>query len=58
LKPENLFLVSRVDDENFKLGDFGMAVRLDSTGILHGVRGSPGYTAPEVLLHRQYGKSS
>ncbi|EFJ35790.1 hypothetical protein SELMODRAFT_79019, partial [Selaginella moellendorffii] len=50
IKPQNILL-----DENFeaKVGDFGMAKLLmsrDVTQVITGVRGTPGYLAPEWLL--------
>ena len=55
LKPENLLLKSDADDYNIKLADFGLAV--DSTGeTLTTDFAFSGYTAPEIISRRPYGK--
>ena len=51
VKPENIF----VDDEGrFKLGDFGIARRLEMTATHMTRVGTPFYAAPEVSFSMQY----
>jgi calcium/calmodulin-dependent protein kinase I len=55
LKPENLLLVSRTDDKNIKLADFGFAKKVSSSKCLLTQCGTPGYVAPEILHGVPYG---
>lgn len=55
LKPENLLLVSRHDDKNIKIADFGFAKRVSSSKCLLTQCGTPGYVAPEILHGVPYG---
>lgn len=58
LKPENLLLVSKNDDADLKLCDFGFAARVPADGgnVLTEQCGTPGYIAPEILQGIPYGK--
>eukprot|EP01038_Epipyxis_sp_PR26KG_P008075 gene8075-10938_t len=56
LKPENLLLMSKEDDADMKLADFGFAVQVDGDTITHQC-GTPGYIAPEILEKKPYGKA-
>lgn len=51
LKPENILCVSRHDDVNVKLTDFGLAKSITEDG-LKTFCGTPQYFAPEVLRRR------
>jgi len=55
LKPENLLLVSRRDDKNIKIADFGFAKKVTSSKCLLTQCGTPGYVAPEILHGVPYG---
>ncbi|XP_024537826.1 G-type lectin S-receptor-like serine/threonine-protein kinase SD2-5 [Selaginella moellendorffii] len=51
IKPQNILLGDKFEA---KVADFGMAKLLmdkDENGVLTGVRGTPGYLAPEWLMH-------
>lgn len=51
IKPDNLF----VDEYgNFKLGDFGVARRLEGTASAMSKKGTYSYMAPEVFFGRKY----
>eukprot|EP01118_Nematostelium_gracile_P008933 TRINITY_DN2988_c0_g1_i1.p1 TRINITY_DN2988_c0_g1~~TRINITY_DN2988_c0_g1_i1.p1 ORF type:complete len:364 (-),score=95.19 TRINITY_DN2988_c0_g1_i1:28-993(-) len=50
LKPENLFLSSKSDDAQVKVGDFGLSTFLaEDKSLLTKAVGTPGYIAPEIL---------
>jgi calcium/calmodulin-dependent protein kinase I len=55
LKPENLLLVSKTDDKNIKIADFGFAKKITSSKCLLTQCGTPGYVAPEILHGVPYG---
>ena len=55
LKPENLLLMSRNDDKNIKIADFGFAKKVSSSKCLLTQCGTPGYVAPEILHGVPYG---
>lgn len=55
LKPENLLLMSKTDDKNIKIADFGFAKRVTGSKCLLTQCGTPVYVAPEVLLGVPYG---
>lgn len=55
LKPENLLLMSRNDDKNIKIADFGFAKKVTSSKCLLTQCGTPGYVAPEILHGVPYG---
>ena len=55
LKPENLLLVSRTNDKNIKIADFGFAKKVTSSKCLLTQCGTPGYVAPEILHGVPYG---
>jgi calcium/calmodulin-dependent protein kinase I len=55
LKPENLLMTSQSDDADIKVVDFGFAVECEDNSITNQC-GTPGYMAPEIILHRNYGK--
>lgn len=57
LKPENLLYLTRADDSELVLADFGIAKHLDSKdGVLKTMAGSFGYAAPEIMLKQGHGK--
>ncbi|KAF2716487.1 Ca2+/calmodulin-dependent protein kinase [Polychaeton citri CBS 116435] len=57
LKPENLLYLTKAEDSQVVLADFGIAKHLDSpTGVLKTMAGSFGYAAPEVMLKRGHSK--
>ena len=57
LKPENLLYVTRSQDSELVLADFGIAKHLDSPdGMLKTMAGSFGYAAPEVMLKKGHSK--
>ncbi|PKI84912.1 calcium/calmodulin-dependent protein kinase [Malassezia vespertilionis] len=58
IKPENILYRTPAEDANIVLVDFGIAAHLrdeDDTD-LHGLCGSIGYAAPEVIARKGYGK--
>jgi calcium/calmodulin-dependent protein kinase I len=55
LKLENLLYKSTSKDAPLLIADFGIAHLIDSPDqLMSAVCGTRGYTAPEILLHRQY----
>ena len=56
LKPENLLYHSTDDDSKIMISDFGLS-KMEDTGIMKSVCGTPTYVAPEVLKNKSYGKS-
>ncbi|KAH3686337.1 hypothetical protein WICPIJ_002699 [Wickerhamomyces pijperi] len=57
LKPENLLYVSKSDDSELVLADFGIAKQLDTSDqLIYSAAGSLGYCAPEVLTANGHGK--
>lgn len=58
LKPENLLLVSKTNDKNIKIADFGFAKRVTSSKCLLTQCGTPGYVAPEILHGVPYGTAA
>ena len=57
MKPENLLYVTRAQDSELVLADFGIAKHLDSPdGMLKTMAGSFGYAAPEVMLKKGHSK--
>jgi len=58
LKPENLLLVSKTDDKNIKIADFGFAKKVTGSKCLMTQCGTPGYVAPEILHGVPYGTKS
>lgn len=54
LKPENLLLVSRSDDSEVKIADFGFAKKVYEESSLVTQCGTPGYVAPEILEGLKY----
>jgi calcium/calmodulin-dependent protein kinase I len=57
LKPENLLFKDKSETSPLLIADFGIAKRLDSEEqVMATLCGSFGYTAPEVLLRKGYGK--
>ncbi len=55
IKPENIFLQNKWDFK-LKIGDFGLAEFAKKKNFLFTKCGTPGYVAPEVLLHGVYDK--
>jgi len=55
LKPENLLLVSRDNNMQIKIADFGFAKKVSSEQCLLTQCGTPGYVAPEILRGVAYG---
>ena len=55
LKPENLLLVSKTNDKNIKIADFGFAKKVTGPRCLQTQCGTPGYVAPEILHGVAYG---
>lgn len=55
LKPENLLLISRTNDREIKIADFGFAKKVTSEHCLLTQCGTPGYVAPEILHGVAYG---
>ena len=53
LKPQNILLSSK-NSPTLKLADFGFAQHLDDRVGKKGMRGSPLYMAPEILLQNRY----
>jgi calcium/calmodulin-dependent protein kinase I len=57
LKPENLLYLTREDDSQLVLADFGIAKTLHSSKeVLTTMAGSFGYAAPEVMERKGHGK--
>jgi len=54
LKPENLLLVSKSDDSEVKIADFGFAKKVYEECSLSTQCGTPGYVAPEILEGQKY----
>ncbi|CAG9328366.1 unnamed protein product [Blepharisma stoltei] len=52
IKLENILIVDREEDIDFKLADFGLAI--EACGEIKGSCGSLGYAAPEVLRGKIY----
>mmetsp|Transcript_55482 Transcript_55482/g.154651 ORF Transcript_55482/g.154651 Transcript_55482/m.154651 type:complete len:367 (-) Transcript_55482:189-1289(-) len=55
LKPENLLLVSKDENSDVKIADFGFATHAEGFTITSQC-GTPGYIAPEILKSIPYGK--
>lgn len=51
IKDENIFIS---EDGNFKLGDFGIAMKLSQSGRTAAMRGTPNFMAPEVYHGEKY----
>lgn len=58
LKPENLILVSKDNDYDLRIADFGLASFVKKDELLKLRCGSPGYVAPEILEDIGYNESS
>jgi serine/threonine protein kinase len=55
LKPENILITNGLNGRFVKLGDFGLAVFHEFSEQTHTTdRGTPKYTAPEVVFGRKY----
>lgn len=52
LKPENFLLANKNDDSAIKIADFGFACNVEGEHSLHGLCGSPGYVAPEIIKEK------
>jgi serine/threonine protein kinase len=57
IKPENILLVSRDNDVDLKLADFGFCVNASSIalGTQQITVGTPGYISPEVISRKPHG---
>lgn len=55
LKPENLLLLSRDNDTNLKIADFGFAKMTPMDDSLTTFCGSPMFVSPEILNKKPYG---
>lgn len=55
LKPENILLVSKSNDMEIKIADFGFAKKVTSDHCLRTRCGTPAYIAPEILQDLYYG---
>jgi len=58
LKPENLLLMSKTNDREIKIADFGFAKKVTSEECLLTQCGTPGYVAPEILRGVPYGQKA
>ncbi|XP_034479256.1 calcium/calmodulin-dependent protein kinase type 1-like [Drosophila innubila] len=56
LKPENLLYSSPDEDSKILISDFGFS-KIENSGIMNTVCGTPGYIAPEVLAGKPHGKA-
>ena len=54
LKPENLLLADKMSDTDFKIADFGFAIKANGRSLSQ-VCGTPDYVAPELIAHKMYG---
>mmetsp|Transcript_23496 Transcript_23496/g.34482 ORF Transcript_23496/g.34482 Transcript_23496/m.34482 type:complete len:453 (+) Transcript_23496:85-1443(+) len=52
LKPENFLLADKGEDSKIKIADFGFACNVEGEHSLHGLCGSPGYVAPEIIKEK------
>lgn len=55
VKPENLLLVSKNNDVDLKLVDFGFCIPATSSLVQTSFVGTPGYVAPEIIEKKPYG---
>ena len=51
LKPENLMLSNKKKYHSIKIIDFGLACEVDSDNFLYKRCGTPGFVAPEIIIH-------
>ena len=58
LKPENLILMSKDNDYDLRIADFGLATYVKTNEVLKLRCGSPGYVAPEILEDIGYDEKS
>lgn len=56
IKPENILLVSKDNDVDLKLADFGFAVQSAGPPSIKQQAGTPGYISPEVIEGKPHGK--
>jgi calcium/calmodulin-dependent protein kinase I len=56
LKPENLLLAHKGQDASIKIADFGFAA-IAHGNTLNDFLGTLDYAAPEILMHKNYGKA-
>jgi len=52
LKPENFLLADKTEHAKIKIADFGFACSVEGEHSLHGLCGSPGYVAPEIIKEK------
>lgn len=55
IKPENILLVSKDNDVDLKLADFGFAVQSAGPPSIKQQAGTPGYISPEVIEGKPHG---
>ncbi|KAI3949495.1 hypothetical protein MKW92_024903 [Papaver armeniacum] len=53
IKPENIFLTTKDECPDIKLGDFGYATYIRPGEELHGTSGTGYYMAPEIIVKRK-----
>lgn len=56
LKPENILMTTNEDDAELKIVDFGLSKIIGPNESSMDPFGTLSYVAPEVLLHKPYGK--
>ena len=52
MKPENIVLLHAGENPPLKIIDFGFACTVEDAHALHGLCGSPGYVAPEIIKEK------
>ena len=57
LKPENVLMVSKTEDSDVKIVDFGLSKMVGPAQLSTEPFGTLSYVAPEVLLKKPYGKA-
>ena len=57
IKPQNIFLESKMSNSSIKVGDFGFAKMFHTPKSLNQRCGTPSYVAPEILKNQPYDQS-